>query len=44
MQLRQIITERKNIQLASKGIAPQNSMEFIPKLKQYYAKLSGKWF
>lgn len=36
MQMRQIWTERKNIELAQYGIAPQDPLSYMPKLRKYY--------
>lgn len=42
MQLREIISGRKNIVLAKRGIAPQYAVDYIPKLKAHYEKLNSK--
>jgi ABC-type xylose transport system substrate-binding protein len=36
MQMRQITTERQNLKLGKLGIAPQDPLAHIPKLKAYY--------
>lgn len=41
MQMREILVNRKNMELASKGISPQNPLDYIPKLKAFYQK-TGK--
>lgn len=40
MQMRQIWIERKNKYLAQFGIAPQNPLDYMPKLKKYYDDLA----
>ena len=40
MQMRQIWIERKNKHLAQFGIAPQNPLDYMPKLKKYYDDLA----
>lgn len=42
MQMRQIWIERKNIALAKKGIARQDPLDYMPKLKKYYESLKSK--
>lgn len=39
MQMRQIWIERKNNYLAKKGIARQDPLDYMPKLKKYYESL-----
>ena len=42
MQMRQIFAERMNNELARRGIARQDPLEKMPKLKKYYQSLKGK--
>jgi hypothetical protein len=42
MQMRQIWIERKNKYLAQYGVARQDPLDYMPKLKKYYEELAQK--
>lgn len=42
LQMRQVWTERMNDRLALQGIARQEPLQYLPKLKRYYESLKGK--